>query len=135
MLKEDDAAFAGGFGRIHVLAVKNPAEAAIAKIADDGLDAAIDGGGDTLPNIATDGFAGSSHGSAHFAEDGFDAAGDEEIEGDFAKPPFQFGEAFVDDMVGKIPGGHAAGHHGDLRRFEAVLHQISDDDGDDDADD
>ena len=139
VFEEDDGAFASGFGGVFVLAEDDPAQAAIAEIADEDLDGGIDRRGDGVANIAADGGADAVDAPADLAEDALDRVGHEEEGGERGETAPDFREAFFDDVVRKLVLVNAFGDHRDVGGLHAVGEEIAPqdarDDGEDQADD
>ncbi len=97
MLKEDGAAFASALRGVLLVAVKHPADAAIAKIADQDLEDAVDCGTNGVAGVPANHRPDSADRLGELVEDRFNGVGDEEEDREGA-------EAALDALIAEFEG-------------------------------
>ena len=134
VLEKQHRAFARRSCGLDLLAIEDPAEAAVAKIIDDRLHDGAHRAADRAAGIAADAFAELRDAAADLIEDPSDHAGDGKERGNGRKAFLDNLLTLPDDVVGQFSFADAAGHHGDLSGFQRIRNEPRDEDQRNDAD-
>ena len=138
MTEEEDGTLAGGFGGLNIATIENPAETAVAKIGDDGINDSADGAANGATRIAADSFADGGETTTELVEDTLNDTGNGEVSSDSSEALFYNFFTGADDIIGELIFSDGLGHHGDLAGLVSIRdvakQNIRDDAADESAD-